>query len=67
MDKDLRKLAKALKTQGFDVEVTAKGHLVVSRDGKLVATFSGTPSDWRSFRNALAPLKRAGFRWPPSR
>lgn len=67
MDKDLRKIVKALEAQGFEVETTSKGHLVVSRDGALVATFSGTASDWRSIRNTLARLKRAGFRWPPRR
>jgi hypothetical protein len=67
MDKDLRKIVKALRAQGFEVEVTAKQHVIVSRDGALIATFSGTASDWRSLRNSLAPLKRAGFRWPPSR
>lgn len=65
MDKDLRKIVKALEAQGFVVEVTAKQHVIVSRGGKLIATFSGTASDWRSIRNGLAPLKRAGFRWPP--
>ena len=67
MDKDLRKVVKALEAQGFDVRTTRSGHLVVTRDGALVATFSGTASDWRSIRNGLAPLKRAGFRWPPTR
>ncbi len=65
MDKDLRPIVKALRKQGFDVEVTSRGHLMVTRDGVLIATFSGTASDWRSIRNGLAPLKRAGFRWPP--
>lgn len=67
MDKDLRPIVKALKAQGFDVEVTSRGHVMVTRDGELIATFSGTSSDWRSIRNGLAPLKRAGFRWPPRR
>ncbi|GAB3174297.1 hypothetical protein GCM10027059_46330 [Myceligenerans halotolerans] len=67
MNKDLRKIVKALEAQGFEVDVTARGHIVVSRNGQLIATFSGTASDWRSIRNSLAPLKRAGFRWPPRR
>jgi len=67
MDKETRELAKALEAQGFDVKVTAKQHVMVSKNGRLIATFSGTASDWRSLRNALAPLKRAGFRWPPKR
>lgn len=67
MDKEMRKVVKALEAQGFVVEVTRRGHLMVRRDGRIVATFSGTPSDWRSFRNSLADARRAGFRWPPER
>lgn len=65
MKKDLRKIVKALRDQGFDVETTKKGHLMVYRDGRLVVTFSGTASDWRSMRNGIAAARRAGFRWPP--
>jgi biotin operon repressor len=32
MDKDLRKIVKALEAQGFEVEATSRGHLVVTRD-----------------------------------
>lgn len=67
MDKDLREIVKALEAQGFEVTVTKRGHVVVEREGKVIAVFSGTASDWRSIRNGLAPLKRAGFRWPPKR
>lgn len=67
MDKDLRKIVRALQQQGFEVETTSKGHLLVTRDGELIAVLAGTASDWRSLRNGLAPLKRAGFRWPPRR
>lgn len=67
MDKELRKLVKALTRQGFTTEVTRRGHVMVYKGDQLVATFSGTPSDWRSMRNALAPLRRAGFTWPPKR
>lgn len=48
MDKDLRKIVKALEDQGFEVTVTKRGHVVVTRDGQMIATFSGTASDWRS-------------------
>lgn len=67
MDKDLRKIVKELKRQGFEVRPTKRGHLAVYHDGELVTTFAGTPSDHRSTLNALAPLKRAGFQWPPKR
>jgi len=39
--------------------------LSVRKDGKAIATISGTPSDRRSLLNGLARLRRAGFRWPP--
>jgi hypothetical protein len=67
MHKDLRKIVRALEDQGFEVTVTKRGHVMVTREGTLIATFAGTASDWRSIRNGLAPLKRAGFRWPPKR
>ncbi|MBF6422380.1 hypothetical protein IU436_27465 [Nocardia farcinica] len=62
--KDTKKLIKALEAQGFEVRSTTKGHIRVSKNGQAVTTFSGTPSDGRSFKNALAQLKRAGFVWP---
>lgn len=65
MDKELKKVVKALEAQGFDVTVTRKQHIAVSRDGRIVAIFSGTASDWRSMRNSIAAAKRAGFQWPP--
>lgn len=65
MDKELKKIAKALEAQGFETRVSTKGHLVVVRNGRIVATFSGTASDWRSMRNSIADARRAGFQWPP--
>ena len=65
MHKDLRKIAKALREQGFDVEISKRGHMLVSKDGHVVAVFAGTPSDWRSMKNSIADAKRAGFDWPP--
>lgn len=65
MNKDLRRIAKALEAQGFEVEVTKRGHLIAWKDGHKVVTFSGTPSDWRSLRNGIAKARRFGFIWPP--
>lgn len=67
MDKDLKKIIKALREQGFEIEVTKNQHVMVFRDGRLVVTFSGTASDWRSVRNSIAIARRAGFEWPPKR
>ena len=65
MDKDTRKLVKALEDQGFVVRRTSRGQYLVTLDGRRVATLSGSTGDWRSLRNAIAVLRRAGFRWPP--
>lgn len=65
MDKDLKKIVKALEAQGFEVERTKKGRIAVYRDGRFVAMFAGSAGDWRAIKNGLASLKRAGFKWPP--
>ena len=61
MHKDLRKLVKAAEAQGFGTFTNRKGHLVFTVDGQIVAIFSGTPSDHRSWTNSMARLRRAGF------
>jgi hypothetical protein len=66
MDKDTRKVVEALEAQGFEVKVTKKGHLKVTREGVMIAVLAGTASDWRSLRNGLSVLRRHGFRWPPN-
>lgn len=65
MDKDLKKIIKALKAQGFEIEVTKKQHVMVFMNGRSIATFSGTASDWRSMQNSIADARKAGFKWPP--
>ncbi|WP_213578451.1 hypothetical protein [Rhodococcus sp. USK13] len=67
MDKDTKKVLKALEEAGFTVRYAKNGHPMVYKGDDLITTFSGSASDYRSFRNALAHLKRAGFAWPPRR
>ena len=76
MDKDIKKLIKAAQDAGYDVRVTKRGHITIGRDGRRITTLPGTPSDRpddaielyrRSLANALAPLRRDGFQWPPRR
>lgn len=65
MDKDLRKLVKALENEGYQIVTAKSGHIkVYDIDGKMIAVLSGTPSDKRALANQLRPLKRLGFRWP---
>lgn len=64
--KDLRKLIKALESEGYTVRKTKKQHYEVrDTQGFRVTTLPGTPSDHRTMKNSLAPLKRRGFQWPP--
>jgi len=67
MHKDLRKVIKALEDQGFDVRKNARNHYEVRKNGRKVATFASTPSDWRGWLNSIADAKRAGFKWPRDR
>lgn len=55
------KFISTLHKHGFTTRRTRRGHLLVSREGQFITCFAGTPSDHRSWRNAMAPLKRAGF------
>lgn len=56
------KLIKTIKSEGFNVRVTSKNHIQVSKSGKIITVFPSTPGDRRSDRNSLAPLRRAGFK-----
>lgn len=67
MDKDLRKVLRAVEAQGFEVTRTSLGRYAVRKGGRVVTVFPGTTGDVRAVRNALAALKRAGFQWPPRR
>jgi hypothetical protein len=67
MDKDLKKILDALRKQGFTIEVTTKQHVMVYMGEALVATFSGTSSDWRAMKNGISEARRHGFQWPPRR
>lgn len=61
MKKDIRKLCKELNNQGFEIRTTRRGHLLIEREGIVVAGLAGTPSDHRSVKNSIAQLRRAGF------
>ncbi|KQP81551.1 hypothetical protein [Aeromicrobium sp. Leaf291] len=66
MNKDLKRLIKALEDAGYTVGKTKDGHPTIhAPNGNWVTNFAGTPSDRRGWRNGLAALKRSGFKWPP--
>lgn len=61
MDSTRRTLEKKLVKAGFSIRTTSRGHLLVKKGKQVITCFSGTPSDSRSWRNSLAPLRRVGF------
>ena len=61
MCKEQRRLVTKLHDAGYVTRRTSKQHLLVLRDGQVISCFAGTPSDYRSWRNSLAPL-RGGLR-----
>lgn len=64
MHKELKDIVRELHKQGFETWVRKNGHVAVYKDREYVATFGGTPSDFRGWKNSLGKCKRAGFRWP---
>lgn len=67
MDKDLKKIVKALTEQGFDVTITNKQHVIVTNNGLFVTAFAGTVSDHRGYRNSISAARKHGFEYPPKR
>ena len=61
---DLSKIFKALEQQGFTIERTRTLHwLVRNKEGRAVATLSGSGGRGRGDANGVAALRRAGFVW----
>ena len=62
-DKNTTKLVKALRKQGWRVDLLKNGHYrAYAPDGETVIHFSGTPSDHRSLANTIALLRKAGYK-----
>jgi predicted RNA binding protein YcfA (HicA-like mRNA interferase family) len=61
MDKEIAKLMRKAKKQGWRVEVTRKSHIkFLSPFGGIVIA-SGTPSEHRGLLNLKSRLKARGF------
>lgn len=64
LSNDAADLIRAAQAQGWRLEVSQKGHpRLYSPDGKTIIGTSGTPSDFRAFRNFRSRLKKAGVRF----
>jgi hypothetical protein len=63
-DKEVVKVLREARRQGFDPKPTRSGHVRVMHRGRVVCVFPGTTSCSRAFANCLADLRRAGLIWP---
>ena len=66
MDKVVKKIVEALDEQGFDVLEAKSGRLLVYREGVFISALPQRFKSGTGLDNGLAPLRRAGFLWPPS-
>lgn len=62
MHKDIRKLTKKLRKQGWQIEEARKHIKCWAPDGETMVTIPSTPSDHRAIKNAKAQLRRSGAR-----
>lgn len=59
--REMKPVVRALEEQGWTIRGTSKGHVMCMSPTGAVVVNSGTTSDWRSSRNFLSQLKRAGL------
>lgn len=60
--KDVKDLVKALRAEGYVVDVSGGNHTRVTDPATGVqSTFPLTPSDYRGMLNACQQLKKSGF------
>ncbi len=62
MNKEVRRLMKELREQGWRVEGRKSKSVAFSPDGRVVVPIHHTPSDQRSMANTVSQLKRGGYR-----
>lgn len=58
--REVKELVKAIKRAGGTVRA-CDNHLKVYLGDTLIATMSSTPSDYRTIKNTIADLRRAGL------
>lgn len=62
MNKEVRRLIKELREQGWRVEKRTSKSVAFSPDGRVFVPIHHTPSDKRSMQNTISQLKRGGYR-----
>ncbi|WNA13635.1 HicA-like toxin [Mycobacterium phage Phayeta] len=61
ISKETQDLIRLAEQAGATVEKSKNGHFKVYVEGRMVSVIAGTASDWRSIKNTLAALRRAGL------
>lgn len=60
--KEARLLHARIRAAGGEIRPCRRsGHVKVYLDGRFIGTVAGTPSDWRSWKNDIATLRRRGL------
>lgn len=61
MDKETKKLVKALEAEGYTFKACSSGHTqIFTPDGDFVSGLAGSPSEYRGWANTLSRIKRIG-------
>jgi predicted RNA binding protein YcfA (HicA-like mRNA interferase family) len=58
MPSEIQALLRNVKAAGWQVSVSGGNHLKLRHPSGRIITMAATPSDWRSFANARATLRR---------
>ena len=59
--KDVKKLLKQLRKDGYEIDEHSKHYKVIDRDGAVLFGISRTPSDVLAWRRILADCRGAGI------
>lgn len=64
---DWKKVTREAERQGWRIERGRKGQfkLIPPDPARQIVFVHATPSDHRAIKNAIAEMRRQGFRWPP--
>ena len=63
LKKDVKEIVRAADKQGWKVKTKRKGYMLYDPSGRHMEMLHKTPSDPRGLRNAVARMRRYGFRW----
>lgn len=60
-DRETKRLVAAIVAAGGEVKLGRAGHIKVYLEGRQIGSMPSTPSEYRSRKNTIADLRRAGL------